>query len=108
MLLNLKQLEIPPGDRLILTALKCQDYEQILEELGEHRSLLLSYSRGTLEIMTPLFIHENTKVLIGDFNLSFLLNPTRHITCITIISIFIKKFIPYFIICKRFNFVFYK
>ncbi|WP_107667729.1 Uma2 family endonuclease [Cyanothece sp. BG0011] len=66
MLLTLKQLQIPPGDRLILTALKWQDYEQILEELGEHRSLRLSYSQGTLEIMTPLFIHENTKVLIGD------------------------------------------
>ena len=66
MLLALKQLEIPAGDRLILTALKWQDYEQILAELGEHRSLRLSYSQGTLEIMTPLFIHENTKVLIGD------------------------------------------
>ncbi|ACB50755.1 hypothetical protein cce_1405 [Crocosphaera subtropica ATCC 51142] len=66
MLLTLKQLEIPPGDRLILTALKWQDYEEILEELGEHRSIRLSYSQGTLEIMTPLFIHENTKVLIGD------------------------------------------
>ncbi len=66
MLLTLQQLEIPPGDRLILTALKWQDYEQILGELGEHRSLRLSYSQGTLEIMTPLFIHENTKILIGD------------------------------------------
>lgn len=66
MLLTLKQLEIPPGDRLILTELKWPDYEQILEELGEHRCYRLSYSQGTLEIMTPLFIHENTKVLIGD------------------------------------------
>ncbi len=66
MLLTLKQLKIPPGDRLLLTSLNWQDYEQILEELGEHRNLRLSYSQGTLEIMTPLFIHENTKVLMGD------------------------------------------
>ncbi len=66
MLLTLQQLKITPGDRLLLTALKWPDYEQILEELGEHRSLRLSYSQGTLEIMSPLFIHENTKVLMGD------------------------------------------
>ncbi|MEA5534103.1 Uma2 family endonuclease [Crocosphaera sp. XPORK-15E] len=66
MLLTLNQLKIPPGDRLLLTSLNWQDYEQILEELGEHRAIRLCYSQGTLEVMTPLFIHENTKVLIGD------------------------------------------
>lgn len=66
MLLALKQLIIPPGDRLLLNALTWQDYEAILEELEDRRSIRLSYSQGTLEAMTPLFIHENTKVLIGD------------------------------------------
>jgi len=67
MLVALQQLTVPPGDRLLLTSLTWQDYEQILAELGEHRSTRLSYCQGTLEIMTPLFIHENTKILIGDF-----------------------------------------
>jgi Uma2 family endonuclease len=66
MLLALKQLTVTPGDRLLLTSLTWQDYETILDELGERRSIRLSYSQGTLEAMTPLFIHENTKVLIGD------------------------------------------
>jgi Uma2 family endonuclease len=66
MLLSLEQITVPPGERLLVTSLTWQDYERILEELGERRSSRLSYSQGTLEIMTPLFIHENTKVLIGD------------------------------------------
>jgi len=66
MLLALKQLTVTPGDRLLLTSLTWQDYETILDELGDRRSIRLSYSQGTLEAMTPLFIHENTKVLIGD------------------------------------------
>jgi Uma2 family endonuclease len=67
MLLELRKINIPPGDRVLLTDISWQEYEQILEELGEHRSAKLSYSNGILEIMTPLFIHENTTGLIGDF-----------------------------------------
>jgi Uma2 family endonuclease len=62
MLLALKQLTVTPGDRLLLTSLTWQDYEKILDELGDRRSIRLSYSQGNLEAMTPLFIHENTKV----------------------------------------------
>ncbi|MCU0537194.1 MAG: Uma2 family endonuclease [Hydrococcus sp. Prado102] len=67
MLLELRKLNIPPGDRILLTDISWQEYEQILEELGEHRAAKLSYSNGILEIMTPLFIHENATALIGDF-----------------------------------------
>lgn len=67
MLLELKQISVPPGERLLLKDLSWHEYEQILEELGEHRSTRLSYSNGSLEIMSPLFAHENAKVLIGNF-----------------------------------------
>jgi Uma2 family endonuclease len=67
MLLELRKINIIPGERVVLTDISWQEYEQILEELGEHRSAKLSYSNGILEIMTPLFIHENTTGLIGDF-----------------------------------------
>jgi hypothetical protein len=50
MLLELKKLNIFPGDRVLLTDISWQEYEQILEELGEHRSAKLSYSNGILEI----------------------------------------------------------
>jgi Uma2 family endonuclease len=67
MLLELRQLSVPSGDRLLIKNVTWQEFEQILEELGEHRAARLSYSNGTLEIMTPLFSHENSKILIGDF-----------------------------------------
>lgn len=67
MLLELKKINILPGERVLLTDISWQEYEQILEELGERRSAKLSYSNGMLEIMAPLFIHENTTGLIGDF-----------------------------------------
>jgi Uma2 family endonuclease len=41
-------------------------FEKILEELGENRAQRLSYSKGMLEIMTPLPEHETGKVMIGD------------------------------------------
>jgi Uma2 family endonuclease len=67
MLLELRKLNIPPGDRVLLTDISWQEYEQILEGIEEHRSAKLSYSNGILEIITPLFIHENATALIGDF-----------------------------------------
>jgi Uma2 family endonuclease len=35
-----------------------QEFEAILEELGEHRGSRIAYSQGTLEIRMPLPEHE--------------------------------------------------
>jgi Uma2 family endonuclease len=64
--LRLKQITVPPGGRIVLHDVSWQQFEEILEELGEHRSSRIAYNRGTLEIMTPLPEHEVAKVLIGD------------------------------------------
>lgn len=66
MLLELKRLTVPPGHQLLLSQVSWQELEEILAELGEGRSARLSYSKGVLEIMTPLMGHETSKVLIGD------------------------------------------
>jgi Uma2 family endonuclease len=66
MLLELRQISVPPGERVILQDVTWQEFEAILEELGEHRSSRLAYDRGTLEIMVPLPEHEANKELIGD------------------------------------------
>ena len=66
MLLELKRLTVPPGQRVLLQDVSWQEFETILEELGEHRSARLAYDRGTLEIMTPLPEHEASKEIIGD------------------------------------------
>jgi Uma2 family endonuclease len=67
MLLALEQIIVPPGHQLLLKNVSWQQFQDILKNLGESRSARLSYSQGTLEIMTPLPEHEDNKVIIGDF-----------------------------------------
>ena len=67
MLLPLEQIIVPPGHQLLLKNVSWQQFQDILESLGESRSARLSYSQGMLEIMTPLPEHEDDKVIIGDF-----------------------------------------
>lgn len=66
MQLELNQLIVPPGHQLLLKNVSWQMFENILEELGESRAARVSYSKGLLEIMTPLPEHEDDKVMIGD------------------------------------------
>ncbi len=66
MLLELKRITVPPGQKLILNDVTWQEFEDILEELGEHRSSRIAYARGSLEIMTSLPEHETSKVLISN------------------------------------------
>lgn len=66
MQLELNQLIVPPGHQLLLKDVSWQMFENILEELGESRAARVSYSKGVLEIMTPLPEHEDDKSMIGD------------------------------------------
>lgn len=65
MLLELRQLSIPPGQRVLLHEVSWQEFESLLDELG-HRSARIAYDKGILEIMTPLPEHEDDKEIIGD------------------------------------------
>lgn len=64
--LQLQQLSVPPGQSILIHDLSWQEFENILEELGEHRSARVAYDNGTLEIMTPLPEHKAAKEMIGD------------------------------------------
>jgi len=66
MLLELKQITVPPGQRVLLSEVSWQEFEAILEDLGEHRAAKVAYDSGTLEIMTPLPEHETNKELVSD------------------------------------------
>jgi Uma2 family endonuclease len=66
MLLELNRIHIPPGQRVLLQGVSWQEFEAILEELGEHRAARVAYDNGILEIMTPLPEHEDDKEIIGD------------------------------------------
>ena len=66
MLLELKRIHVPPGQRVLLHNVTWTELEAILEELGEHRAARIAYDRGTLEIMAPLPEHEDNKEIISD------------------------------------------
>ncbi|MBD2773164.1 Uma2 family endonuclease [Iningainema tapete] len=67
MLLEIKRLVVPPGQRVLLKDVSWQEFEAILEELGEQRAARVAYDHGILEIMSPLPEHEINKVLITNF-----------------------------------------
>lgn len=64
--LRLRQLRVLPGRQALLEEVSWQEFELILEELGESRAAQVAYDRETLEIMTPLPEHEHFKEVMGD------------------------------------------
>ncbi len=64
--LQLRQLDIPPGQRLLIHHLSWPQFEQVLAEMGDRRSSRLAYHQGTLEIRMPLPQHERHKSILGD------------------------------------------
>lgn len=66
MLLELKRIYVPPGQKVLLRDVTWQELETIIEDLGEHRAARIAYDRGMLEIMSPLPEHEDNKEIISD------------------------------------------
>ena len=53
--------------RTVLHNISWQTFEALLKETGEDRGSRFAYDCGTLEIMTPLFEHENPKIQFDRF-----------------------------------------
>jgi len=66
MQLSFNQIVTKPGQNLLLKDINWQRFETLLDELGEKRAARLSYSKGNLEIMVPLAVHEVCKEIIGN------------------------------------------
>lgn len=60
------QMRLAPGSVVTIPNVSWQEFECILQELGEHRSARIAYSQETLEIVVPLPEHEKPKDLISD------------------------------------------
>lgn len=67
MLLELKRIQVPPGQKVWLQGVSWAEFEEILAELGDRRVARVAYNRGVVEIMTPLPEHEASKALVADF-----------------------------------------
>lgn len=62
----IRSIHLSPGSHLLIENISWQQYESILEDLGEKRSgCRINYSKSTLEIMSPLPIHERPHRIIG-------------------------------------------
>ncbi|GET41723.1 Uma2 family endonuclease [Microseira wollei] len=64
--LQLRQIDVQPGQYLTLRDISWAEFEAILDELGEHRAARVAYFQEVLEIRMPLPEHEINKELIGD------------------------------------------
>jgi Uma2 family endonuclease len=53
------------ANRVVLHHISWEQFEKLLEDLGERRAVRIAYDNGTLEIMTPLPEHEYFKEVIG-------------------------------------------
>lgn len=61
----IQTIKLTPGSQITIPNLSWQDFEQILLDLGEKRSSRIIYYRGTLEIMSPLALHERPHRIIA-------------------------------------------
>jgi Uma2 family endonuclease len=64
--LELRQLVVQPGQHIQLQDINWDEFEAILEELGDKRASRIAYSDRVLEIRMPLPEHEVDKELISD------------------------------------------
>lgn len=56
--------QLPPDSTLILHDISWEDYEELLEKVGEASGLRISYYNGELQVMTLSTIHENYSRLL--------------------------------------------
>jgi Uma2 family endonuclease len=57
----------PAEQRTVLRNISWETFEALLRETGEDRGSRFAYDCGTLEIMTPLYEHENPKIQFDRF-----------------------------------------
>jgi Uma2 family endonuclease len=60
------QMQLTPGSTVTIPDVTWEEFESILQELGEKRASRIAYNQGNLEIMVPLPEHEISKDLISD------------------------------------------
>lgn len=62
----IRTLNLSPGSHVLIEQVSWEDYEALLEELGENRRIpRVNYCQGTLELMSPLPAHERPHRIIA-------------------------------------------
>ncbi len=61
----IQAIELTPGSHISIHNLSWQEFVDILTNLGEQRNTRMAYYQGTLDIMSPLAIHERPHRIIA-------------------------------------------
>lgn len=65
--ISIKSITLSPGSHLLIPGVTWEQYEALLEELGEERRVpRINYCDGILELMSPLPAHERPHRIIAD------------------------------------------
>jgi Uma2 family endonuclease len=62
----IEAIALSEGSRISIPNLTWHDFEQLLLDAGEKRNTRMTYYKGTLEIMSPLALHERPHRIIAD------------------------------------------
>ncbi len=54
----IQAIELASGSKIAIHNLSWRDFKTIIQDLGEKRHTRVAYYQGTLEIMSPLALHE--------------------------------------------------
>jgi len=73
----IQAIELTPGSQIVIHNLSWADFERLLTDLGEKRHTRMAYYRGTLEIMSPLALHERPHRIIAYIITTILENQAR-------------------------------
>ena len=63
--ISLPDIQIAPGSCLTIADVSWIDFASLLEELGEKRHTRLAYYQGSLQIMSPLALHEKPNRILA-------------------------------------------
>ncbi|MGK7942271.1 MAG: Uma2 family endonuclease [Crocosphaera sp.] len=72
------KIELTPGSTITIPNLSWDDFESLLDDLGEKRKTRLRYYQGSLEIMSPLALHERPHRIIAYIITTILENQRRN------------------------------
>jgi Uma2 family endonuclease len=65
--ISVRAITLSPGSHLLIENVSWQQYEALLAELGEERTIpKINYCHNTLELMSPLPIHERPNRIMAD------------------------------------------
>ncbi len=68
---GLEEVRLPAENRVLLHNVSWETFERLLADIGDRRSTLFHYLNGTLEIMSPLSLHEGSNRFIDDLIRAF-------------------------------------